>query len=353
VGGAGEVHIQKVDPEADRDRILAVLARNLPAAATAERHDWLYLRNPCGRSRVWLALDARTGEPVGTSAAHIKKVRVAGRIEPALNLGDFAIDRPYRSLGPALALLRATLEPVQRGEFAFSYDHPSEVMLALYLRMGGRDVSPNERQVRLLRLTPLLRRRFGEGLAPRLAGGGGDLALRLRDRLRRRKGAIAVEALEGAPGAEFDRLDEELSDGSSVRLCRSSAYLTWRYLQSWPAKHEVLCARAAGRLVGYLVFREEIDEAIEMVDLTTTPDADVRRALVDALVEVARARGAASLWATALSGSLTAGVLPELGFVRREASTGAVVYGPTAAPETAVALSDPNNWWTLKGDEDA
>jgi len=142
---AREVRIRKADLEVDRDRILAVLARNLPLAASVDRYNWLYLANPCGRSSVWLAEDAKTGEAVGTSAGHPKRVRVNGKVETALNLSDFAFDKAYRSLGPALKLLRATLEPMQKGEFAFSYDHPSDAMLAIYTRMGGQDVSKRER----------------------------------------------------------------------------------------------------------------------------------------------------------------------------------------------------------------
>jgi hypothetical protein len=352
MAGSGEVRIQQADPERDRDRILEVLARNLPPAAAADRHEWLYLRNPCGRSPVWLALDATTGEPVGTSAGHIKRVRVAGRTELALNLSDFAIDRGYRSLGPALALLRATLEPMRQGVFAFSYDHPTDAMLAIYQRIGGRSVSSNQRWVRLLRATPLVRRRFGDGVGSRLAGRAGDLALHMRDMLRRPDRRISVELLQGQPGREFDRLDEELAGDAPVRLARSSAYLSWRYLQSTPARHEILCARADGRLAGYLVFRAEGDESLEIVDLMTMPAMSVPLALIDAIVRVGRARGAAALWATALANSGTARLLPALGFVRRESCNGAVIYGPKAAPETVAALADPNNWWTLRGDED-
>ena len=114
------VRIREADPATNRERILALLARNLPEASSPQRHDWLYLSNPWGTARVWLAEDVATGEAVGTSAGQPRRMRLEGETVLALCLSDFAIDAAYRSLGPALKLLQATLEPVRKGEYAFS-----------------------------------------------------------------------------------------------------------------------------------------------------------------------------------------------------------------------------------------
>lgn len=349
---ASDVSIRRADPEADRDRVLAVLSRNLPDAGSAARYAWLYLSNPSGRSRVWLAENARTGEPVGTSAGHPKRVRVEGRIETALNLGDFAIDRAYRALGPALKLLRATLQPVEDGEFAFSYEHPSEGMLAVYRRMGGRDSGRSERWVRPLRATPTLRRWWGDGAAVRLLGLAGDAALQGRDALDRRRRGVEVELLSGGCGPEFDRLDEALAGDAPVRLVRSSEHLRWRYLRSTIARHEILCARTGGELVGYLVFRPAPGDVLSVADLVTVRDPEVGAALVGELAALGRARGACALWVTVLAGSPAAQVFPELGFRLRDAGPGMVIYGPRAAAEAMDRLRDPTRWWTLEGDQD-
>lgn len=350
--GAGEVRIRRADPIADRDRILAVLARNLPAAASVERHDWLYLSNPCGPSLVWLAEDAATGKPVGTSAGHPKRVRVQGRTLLALNLGDFAIDRAYRTLGPALKLLRATLLATQQGEFAFSYEHPNDAMLAIYTRVGGHVLGPCERWVRLLRATPSLERRWGKRLGIRLLGRAGDALLRARDALSRNRHEVHVTLLEDECGRDFDRLDDAVAGDGLVRLVRSSEQLRWRYLLNTTARHEILCARRGGRLVGYLVFRPEGGEALVVVDLVTLDDASVKAALLDALISIGRSRGKSALWASVLAKSPSARVLASLGFHRRESSPGMVVYGPRLAPEVIETLQDPTRWWTLEGDQD-
>ena len=347
-----EIRIRRADPEADRDRVLAVLSRNLPAAASAARYAWLYLANPAGRSCVWLMEEARTGEPVGTSAGHPKRVRVHGRIETALNLGDFAIDRAYRALGPALKLLRATLQPVEDGEFAFSYEHPSDAMLAVYRRMGGREVGRTERWVRPLEATSTLVRRWGDGVSVRLLGIAGDAALRARDALGRRRHAAQIGLHAGECGPEFDRLDEALAGDTAVRLVRSSEHLAWRYLRSEIARHQILCARAGGELRGYLVFRHEPDGVLSVVDLVSGPDPGLTAALIAELVFHGRALGSRAVWATVLAGSPAARVFPGLDFRRRDCGPGMVIHGPSAAAEALETLRNPTRWWTLEGDQD-
>src|SRR5262249_5079262 len=197
--------------------ILAVLARNLPTAADARRIDWLYRCNPDGPALVWLAMNEE-GRPVGTSAAHPRRMRVHGTIVRALNLGDFALDLPYRSLGPGLQLLRATLEPARRGEYAFSYDFASRPMQAIYRRLGGVDIGGMEyRMRRAARAWPMWRW---------LGAGVGDVAFPggTRD-------GLEVEPLATEPGAEFDALDRRLGFVRPVLGVRYAAYLNWGYLR--------------------------------------------------------------------------------------------------------------------------
>ncbi|HUF91898.1 MAG TPA: GNAT family N-acetyltransferase [Candidatus Limnocylindria bacterium] len=345
------VRVRRADPLRDRQDIVAVLRRNMLGIVNVEaRHEWLYLRNPWGRAWVWLAEDTETGTVVGTSAAHPKRVRVDGRTLEVLDLSDFAVDATHRTLGPALALLRATLEPM-RGRFAFSYDHPSPAMLAVYTRLGGRAVSQHTRWVRLLRISPQIDRRIGP-LAGSLVGKLADLALAARDTFRRSQSRVAVKPLAGEPGREFDRLDEETADQTRVRGVRSAAHLAWRYLGHTAARHEILCARDGGALVGYLVFRPSAPQVLSIVDVVARAEPDVGAALIAGLVALGRARGIDALWATVLDGGPVEGLFPRCGFVPRERSPGVVVYAPEAPPGVAETISEAANWWMLEGDAD-
>jgi hypothetical protein len=347
------IRVRAADLQADRETILAVLSRSLPNAADADRYRWLYLDNPCGPARVWLAEDASTGDAIGTSAGYPKRVYVEGAVETVLNLSDFAFDQAHRTLGPALKLLRATLDAMKDPDLSFSYDRPSEAMLAIYKRMGTGAVSPLRRWVRLIEMKPTLTRRFGAGLAVNLIGRVGDVMLHARDRVF---GTATpggnVTPLLGDPGPEFDALDAELARTFPLRLQRSASYLRWRYLQSVTAPHEILCARDHGSLLGYLVFRPREGGVMALVDLLTLGDPRVASALVRTLFATARARGASAVWATVMRNSPIEAVLGRTGFLPRGEDPGVVVYAPRATAERRTLLGDPQHWWMLSGDQD-
>ena len=339
----GKISIRQVDPAAEEARIRAVLGRNIPAAAPAERFRWLYRKNPDGPALVWLAEDA-DGEPVGTSAAHPRRMRVGGEVVRALNLSDFAFDTAFRTLGPALQLLKATLEPVRRGDFAFSYDYPSESMAAIYRRMGARPLGANERWARPVSLKVLAGRKLGG--AGRAVGAVADVALRARDALARR--TLEVEPLEGAFGDEFDALDRELGTLCDVVGVRDAAYLQWKVRGHAMWTHDVLCARAGGSLRGFAVLRAE-GEAATLVDLFAA-EPEARSALAAAAAEWAREKGAATLSTEVLEGGATAEMMSRLGFVRRDAGAGPVAFAPEGAAKADLVRD--GRWWAMGGDRD-
>lgn len=345
----GTLRTRPADQARDRQGISEVLRRNLPLAAPPERLLWLYGSNPCGPALVWLAEEEGSGEPVATSAAHRRRFRIDGKDVLALNLSDFAIDAPYRTLGPALGLLRATLATVAEGGFAFSYDVPSESMLALYRRLGCVELGRLERRVRPLSLKAALKRRIGP--AARVLAWPLDAALRVRDAFARAPRDLAVAPLEGGFGAEFDALEEREALRFRVRGARSAAYLDWRYARHtmWP--HGTLCARRKGALAGFLVWRAPEPPRMSIAELVDGGDMGVARALVKALAALGRARGAATLSAEVLAKSPAAERFRDLGFVLRGEGPGPVVYLPPGASMPADLLS-AGHWWFVEGDRD-
>ncbi len=346
---AGKIRIREADQALDRQPISDVLRRNLPGAAPAERLDWLYGGNPCGPALVWIAEAEGSGEPVATSAAHPRRFRIEGRDAVALNLSDFAIDAPYRTLGPALSLLRATLSVIAEGRFAFSYDVPSASMLALYTRLGYAELGRMERRVRPLSLRPALERRIGP--PARLLSPPLDVVLRVRDALVPAPRDVDVGLLGEGFGPEFDAVEEREGGRHRVRGIRSAAYLQWRYARHtmWP--HETLCARRGGALLGFLVWREPEPGVLSVAELVDGGDLAVARALVRALAHLGRARGASALSVETLQGSPAADRFKELGFAKRDEGPGPVVYLPPGASASSDLLH-PRHWWFLAGDRD-
>jgi len=348
--GIVTLRTRKADLAADRQKIGAVLSRSLPDAAPSERITWLYSGNPCGVALVWLAEVEGPGEAVATSAAHRRRFRVDGRVVEALNLSDFAIDARYRTLGPALGLLRATLAGVGEGGFAFSYDVPSEAMLALYKRLGCVELGRMERRVRPLSLRPALERRIGAVAA--VAAPPLDAFLRVRDALVSAPADLSITPLSGGFGAEFDALEEREATRFPVRGVRSSEYLEWRYARHtmWP--HHALCARRGGALAGFLVWREKDPGCLSIAELVDGGEPGVGRALVKALAATGRQRGATSLSVETLAGSPAARHFDGLGFVKRDEGPGPVVWLPANATGLPAGFLDASRWWFLEGDRD-
>jgi hypothetical protein len=344
---ASEIRIQRVDPSADGAAIRAVLARNLPDAARPDRYAWVYESNPDGPALVWLAQDA-TGAPVGTSAAYPRRMHLDGSTVRALNLSDFAVDTAFRTLGPALQLLRATLEPVNAGEYAFSYDFPSESMRALYRRMGGADLGRKERWVRPVDLRPIAKRKMGDGIVGSVVGAAGQAALRARDALNGIPAGLSIEPLEGECGAEFDALDERLGRLRPVTGVRDARYLNWRYGRGG---YTFLCARRDGALEGFLVVGTEDPEVVPVLDLFAPEANGVCRGLVAGAVDFARGRGSEALWVEVLADSGSAKAVQALGFVKRDDTEGPVPFAGPESPHRSL-LADADNWWITGGDRD-
>src|SRR6266403_2361769 len=127
--------IRSANLDVDRQLLADLLCNNLSPNAVGQRFDWLYLRNPHGSARAWIAIDENTGKGVGAAAAFPRRLSIAGSSRAGYVLGDFCIDRQYRSLGLALQLQRTCLEQVGSEGPASSYDFPSDRMMAIYRRM--------------------------------------------------------------------------------------------------------------------------------------------------------------------------------------------------------------------------
>jgi hypothetical protein len=345
----GEIRIRQVDPASERQRILTVLAGNLPAAAAPERFDWLYLSNPDGPALVWLA-EHENGDPLGTSAAHPRRMRVGADPVRALNLGDFAIDRSQRTLGLALRLLGATLAPVRDRTYALSYDFSNASMHAVYRRMRMHALGCNQRWMQPVAMRRLLRGKLGSELLAAVAGAAGDALWQARRSIHGRARGVRLEVLTDECGEEFDALNARVARGRFVVGVRDATYLNWRYLRNPMWKHEILCARTDGGLVGYAVLRRTNPHTVALVDMQGE-HTRVCRMLLSAAVRWAVSHDVAALHVEVLAGSPAARIVKALGFIRRESDDGPVAFWPSDCP-LAIKLEDAKNWWLIGGDRD-
>jgi hypothetical protein len=343
---ARKITVRAADPGADRAAWLDVIARNMEGAfGGARRFDWLHRDNPAGPSHLWVA--ECEGRIVGTSAAIPKPFVVDGRESVALNLTDFALEREFRWGGPALQLLRATLEPVREGLHALSYDHGNEGMMALYRRIPGAFVCETRRWALPFRVSRAL------GRAPRALGRAADGLLGLCWRLRHRARGVRVEPLDGGYGEEF----RGLPPGPGIAGVRSPEFLEWRYRRNILAPHYGLKAYRAGTLVGHLGYRipdpalhtkwGDTPNVYSIVELRAS-DPAVAGALLGALIRDACRSGANGIWTTAAGGSPMGDFWRSLGFRPRDLAPAMAVV---AAPGLESTVK-PERLWIFEGDRE-
>ena len=259
--------VRPVDVDADREALLGLLERNLTDLPHPQRFQWLYRSNPAGPARSWFACDAESGRPVGVASVFARPMWIGGTVRVCGQVGDFAIEASYRSLGPALLLQRATFEPVNDDSLALIYDcPPHERGMATFHRLGITPITRMRRYARLLRLDGYLQKVLPWRIATFPLAKLGNMALLLTDARGRRARGLDVSAQEGRFGEEFSRLDEREVTPHSIRGRRQAVDLNWRFRDDPLHEYRVLAARNHGDLVAYAVLQVSGSEAL-LVDL--------------------------------------------------------------------------------------
>jgi hypothetical protein len=362
------ITIRPANLEQDRDLMVATLSRYLTPTSNQDRFDWLYRQNPHGATRAWLAVDSDTGEVAGSSAAFARRMVVNGDERAGWVLGDFCVAEKYRSLGPALQLQRATLKAVQEaGESGLCYDFPSRRLAAIYQRLG---ISPTAHMVRLakpVRLEQKFEQLFTAKSLAKPASLLGNAVLHVSDtRLRDRK-SWEIGVHQGDCDDEFTIFEDSIfanslahrngtcSNGSgvetrgveirAVEVQRSAEYLNWRYLRHPLIRHQILTARDAGELKGYLVFSCP-DENAEIAEWRVGGNMRLLAALVGELAHILRKTGTMNLNAYLLDKDPRLPCLKKMGFWPRE-SNPMMVY----CPSSPSVLS--SEWLLMYGDRDS
>lgn len=337
--------VRPADLERDRGLLIDAFFRFLTPLSDGRRFDWLYLGNPHGRTRAWLATDV-SGSVIGACAAFPRHFCFGDGKITGVVLGDFCIAPDYRSLGPALQLQRACLASIGSGEFAFGYDFPSSGMLAIYKRLG---IEPQQQIVRLakpLRVDRKVAQKVKSGALAVGLSSVGNLALRLKGPSLS-KGAASISLHEGECGDEFTELAQRVSKSCGVCVERSAEYLNWRYLKHPFRRHEIFTARQEGKLVAYLVLTENGEDA-SIVMLFGQDEQKVLRDLIASVVATLRKRGVMTVSAPITGSHPWARMFEAMGFRRREACP-LVLIGPQGGQ----GASDRTTWLFMDGDRDS
>jgi len=253
--------------------------------------------NPAGSPWCWFAYADNSGAAVAMASLFPRHMYVNGTLVTCGQVTHFVIDAPYRSLGPALQLQRATFEPVNSGALPFCYDcPPHDRGMATFVRLGMRASCEVTRYALLLRTDEYFEKRLGKKAWTRPLVAGTNLVLRMRARARPVPG-LEIHEHQGVFGEEFSNLDRLVPSSGVIRASRSAENLNWRYRQDPGAvagapnnesgEYRVLVARRAGELLAFLVvFLVRAKRTGYVLDLFGPQISNVGPSLLEAAVSV-------------------------------------------------------------------
>ena len=335
--------------DGERVALTAFLSTYLSSEATYERYDWLYCKNPAGMARVWVACEPEKGMIIGVSAAFPRQIYCRGDEVRGYVLGDFCIHPDYRSLGPALALQRSTLEQLYREGAGFVFDFPSTSMLAIYKRLR---IEPQESAIRFakpLRADRQIQKRIPNKAARFTVAVAANAALRLRDAGLSRSNAWTIKEATLQCGEEFTVAFRQWAPRMGICAARSAEYLNWRFLQHPQRRYHFLTARKDGRLCGYLIYHWAGEDAT-VVDLLAEEE-QVSKALLIESIAVTRSCGVHTVSAPFLSSYSGRAILEDCGFQQRESSPVVVLIPPWNANYSDDRGTD--HWYLTHGDRES
>lgn len=324
-----KLFVRPADLDTERPQLIEVLQRNLPDFDHAARFEWLYRQNPAGAGRAWFACSVDPDRVIGAASLLPKLFWVRGQLVLGAQVGDFAVDSAHRSLGPALLLQKATMSPVDQGDFAFCYDcPPHDRGMATFVRLGLAPVCRMARFARLLRADEAVRKRVPGGpIVHAPVSLVANILLSLFTRARSVRG-LDIEKLDEDFGEEFSALDASVaaadSDRGFARARLHSNDLNWRFRRHPSWEYDVLTVRRTGELVGFVVYRRYQTRA-RVYDALAKSE-EIFGVLLQSAAEDAFCQGASTIDLLGVHPSREASLAAAAGYSYREPAERVVVH---------------------------
>lgn len=237
----------------EREELIGLLERNLPAEQARIHFPWRHDRNPAGPGWSWVIYERRNGALRGMTTLTPRPMYLDSKPVMGGQVCEFVVDKDYRSLGPALMLQRVTFEPVDNGALNFAYDcPPHNEGMSTFLRLGMRPSCEVSRYALALGSDEVLGKKLGNGAWVKPVIAGANLLLRMRPGGHEIP-QLEISTLDGKFNDEFTLLDKHVPSSGTIRASRTAELLNWRYRSLPEANFEVLVARRQGELLAFLV----------------------------------------------------------------------------------------------------
>jgi hypothetical protein len=316
--------------EGDEAAIVPFLEKNMgwPATSTAVDHlehwRWKFLANPLGFHLVCVALNE--GRVVSHSASMPVRMKVGDRTVTASQGVDLCTDPDFRGaglIGRTMAC-RNLMKDEHDVELDFGFPNQASYHVSV-TKQGFTDLGVAMMQHRYIIDEDQFFKKVRFGSIKRLGYSSYQLLRRSLGPRVDVGGGITLGREEGI-GSEFDELYARASENFDVMIVRDSGYLSWRYCDARAGDFIVRTARHKGRLVGYMVMRDEAKDGsrfLNIVDCLADPRfPDAIPLLLMDCISLARGMDIETVLCCLPEGHPYAKNLAEVGFLSQVRYTG-------------------------------
>ncbi|MDW5562534.1 MAG: GNAT family N-acetyltransferase [Methanomassiliicoccus sp.] len=247
-----------------------------PATSTTVDHlehwRWKFLGNPLGFHLVCVALNGDS--VISHSASMPVRMKVGDRTIIASQGVDLCTDPAFRGAGLIGRTMKCRngMKDHHNVELDFGFPNWASYNLSV-TKQGFKDLGIVMLQHRYIIDEEQFFKKVRFGSIKRLGYSSYQILRRSLGPRVDVGGGITL-GQEGEMGSEFDELYLRASEDFDVMIVRDSAYLNWRYCDPRSGDFIVRTARHDGRLVGYMVMREESKDGsrfLNIVDCLADP----------------------------------------------------------------------------------
>jgi hypothetical protein len=343
--------IRDADLIEDQTLLVRTLNQNRARITDERRYRWLYLDNPFGKAKAWIAVDDRNNAIAGFTAVFPRLMYVDGEKVLCWNCGDFSINQSYRTLGVAVQLRSAATRIVNERQVPFLYAHPNDRMKIVHLRAGHKVIGQMVRfaiPLRIDRCLPLFPGRSWVSSGLTYVAN----ALRsIRDQPRRLRQSFQAKICDRFPeDAPFNSLLEDVRGRLPIFGLRNYEFLKWRFGMNPMIRLHTLLLYRTGELVGYAFYSFK-DETMYINDMFTLPELGISDALISHLTDIGCDHRAKAVSVTLLESNPLIQSLIGGGYLRRPETSSVIVHTAPGSPWGPM-LQDKTNWFMTVGDRD-
>ena len=281
----------KVAEAGDYPQIYQLFEATFGEKRSAEHVQWKYWANPNGDPFCVIAIDQQTNQVIAACTGMNKKAWVDGKESKGIMLWDIAVHPDVRGGGRLFRDTTYGMQVAVNAQQGVNWGFGGQSKPTV-IKMGVRwfdyhlilSLKPWELR---LSLRPAFVQRFGS-----LGNWLGAIA-DIFHPTPKPSSKFTYKAIERCD-KDVDQLLVAQRDLYRVSVVRDSATLNWRYFDNPLFNHQMLGAYQGSKLVGYVIWREYIDETVlvgTVLDLWHGENQELAVDLFKAAANSAKARG--------------------------------------------------------------